>query len=143
MTWLAPVSGLPGGAIFSGRLIVGDLLGGIEGSPSWLRNVEVGRVSGRDEISTSRWLRRAASTAHDLPTSTPLNVLPEGEPSWWYEQPQLRYSFAQKMGIDMSEAEAAKLVSDWRAQNPNIGVLGYLLQRLLEEALASPSNLHP
>lgn len=52
------------------------------------------------------------------------------------------HSFAQKMGIDMSEAEAAKLVSDWRAQNPNIVEFWATLQRLLEEALAGRQAIY-
>ena len=52
------------------------------------------------------------------------------------------HSFAQKMGIDMNEAEAAKLVSDWRAQNPNIVEFWATLQRLLEEALAGRQAIY-
>ena len=52
------------------------------------------------------------------------------------------HSFAQKMGIDMSEAEAAKLVSDWRAQNPKIVEFWATLQRLLEEALAGRQAIY-
>ena len=51
-------------------------------------------------------------------------------------------SFAQKMGIDMTEAEAVKLVSDWRAQNPNIVEFWAVLQRLLEEALAGQEAMY-
>lgn len=49
-------------------------------------------------------------------------------------------AFASKMGIPLSEDEASKIVSGWRASNPMIVSLWSELDALLKEALASTSS---
>ena len=43
--------------------------------------------------------------------------------------------FAKKMDVEMSEAEAAKLVNDWRAANPETVIFWADLDQLLDQAL--------
>lgn len=123
-----------------GRLIVGDLSSVESRGLAFL----AGETWKLDEYREGRDLYISlASKMFNLPYDSIDKHSPErsagkvGELSCGYGAAATAvHSFAQKMGIDMSEAEAAKLVSDWRAQNPKIVEFWATLQRLLEEALA-------
>ena len=123
-----------------GRLIVGDLSSVESRGLAFL----AGETWKLDEYREGRDLYISlASKMFNLPYDSIDKHSPErsagkvGELSCGYGAAATAvHSFAQKMGIDMSETEAAKLVSDWRAQNPNIVGFWDTLQRLLVEALA-------
>ena len=129
-----------------GRLIVGDLSSVESRGLAFL----AGETWKLDEYREGRDLYISlASKMFNLPYDSIDKHSPErsagkvGELSCGYGAAATAvHSFAQKMGIDMSEAEAAKLVSDWRAQNPNIVGFWATLQRLLEEALAGRQAIY-
>lgn len=129
-----------------GRLIVGDLSSVESRGLAFL----AGETWKLDEYREGRDLYISlASKMFNLPYDSIDKHSPErsagkvGELSCGYGAAATAvHSFAQKMGIDMSEAEAAKLVSDWRAQNPNIVGFWAILQRLLEEALAGRQAIY-
>lgn len=129
-----------------GRLIVGDLSSVESRGLAFL----AGETWKLDEYREGRDLYISlASKMFNLPYDSIDKHSPErsagkvGELSCGYGAAATAvHSFAQKMGIDMSEAEAAKLVSDWRAQNPNIVEFWATLQRLLEEALAGRQAIY-
>ena len=129
-----------------GRLIVGDLSSVESRGLAFL----AGETWKLDEYREGRDLYISlASKMFNLPYDSIDKHSPErsagkvGELSCGYGAAATAvHSFAQKMGIDMSEAEAAKLVSDWRAQNPNIVGFWATLQHLLEEALAGRQAIY-
>ena len=129
-----------------GRLIVGDLSSVESRGLAFL----AGETWKLDEYREGRDLYISlASKMFNLPYDSIDKHSPErsagkvGELSCGYGAAATAvHSFAQKMGIDMSEAEAAKLVSDWRAQNPKIVEFWATLQRLLEEALAGRQAIY-
>ena len=47
--------------------------------------------------------------------------------------------FAAGMGVELEEAEAGKLVSDWRAANPEIETFWYTLNDMLHRVVSMPS----
>ena len=49
-------------------------------------------------------------------------------------------SFAEKMGVEMTEAEAATLVSNWRAANPNIVAFWKELDDMLRDIVSGHRN---
>src|SRR5690606_32660614 len=50
-------------------------------------------------------------------------------------------SFAENMGVEFSDGEATQLVKDWREANPHIVDLWERLDRLLNDALDSPTGV--
>lgn len=121
----------------NGTLIVGDFKSVESRKLAWLAGEDwktKAYKSNRDMYV------ELASRLFDLPiesiTKDQRQLGKVGELSCGYQAgPGAVKDFAAKMGTDLSEGEASKLVIDWRAANPNIVALWDKLDSMLHHAL--------
>lgn len=122
-----------------GALLVGDF-SSVEGrglaylaGEQW--KVEAFRA-GKDMYKLLAATPEMFNTSYDLVTKSQRQLGKVGELSCGYNAggPAVQ-AFASKMGTDMSEAEAAKLVANWRAANPKIVQFWWDLDDMLHDVV--------
>lgn len=121
-----------------GRLIVGDFSSVESRGLAWLANAEWKLNEYRAGKDMYKVLASTQfGVAYDAVTKPQRTFGKVGELSCGYQAAGgAVQSFAAGMGVDLSEGEAASIVSDWRRINPEIVALWAELDRALHEALA-------
>lgn len=128
-----------------GRLIVGDFKSVESRGLAWLAQEDYkldAYRQGKDLYKVLAASPEMFDVPYDQVTKEQRKAGKVGELSCGYGAgPSAVQAFADKMGIEMSEGEAAQLVSGWRAANPNITALWDQLDQLLHSVVSGSRNM--
>lgn len=121
----------------NGRLIVGDFSSVEARGLAWMAGEEWKLEAfrkGQDLYKVSA--ARQFSTAYDLVTRDQRQFGKVGELSCGYQAgPGAVQSFAAGMGVELSEAESTKVVTDWRDANPRVVEFWQVLDGMLHDVV--------